>query len=213
MPVLDAADARCLGELLAQKLRDEVVLEYLKPSRGGLSAALLDEEALLLSELARLDARIRVEERPASLCDDAPQIRIGGRAQGRIRYLGAPAGYEFASLVDGIVAASSGATRLQPATCDSLRGLGRDVHLQVFVTPTCPFCPGVADLAQQMAVVSPRVRADIVAADEFPDLADRFGVSDVPCVVIAGERAFVGARSEALFLAHVARAGAASPVG
>lgn len=213
MPVLDAADARALGDLLARRLRDEVVLEYLRPARGEEAAVLLDEAALLLSELAGLDARIRVEQRPASPCDEAPQIRIGGRAQGRIRYLGAPAGYEFASLVDAIVAASSGDTALRPASREALAGLGRNVQVQVFVTPTCPFCPGVADLAQQMAVVSPWVRADIVAADEFPELADRFGVTGVPCVVVGGERAFMGAQSEARFLAHVTRAGDASLVG
>jgi glutaredoxin-like protein len=212
VPVLDAADARALGDLLARRLQDDVVLEYLRPSQGG-PGVLLDEAALLLSELALLDSRIRVEARPASPCEQAPQIRVGGRAGGRIRYLGAPAGYEFASLVDAIVVASSGDAALRPATRQALDGLGRDVHVQVFVTPTCPFCPGVADLAQQMAVVSPQVRADIVAADEFPDLADRFRVTGVPCVVVAGERAFVGAQSEARFLAHVARAGAASPVG
>ncbi len=57
-----------------------------------------------------------------------------------------------------------------------------------------------------MAIESPRVRADIVEATEFPDLARRFNVYAVPKVVINETHEFVGALPEPHFVAAVARA-------
>ncbi len=59
------------------------------------------------------------------------------------------------------------------------------------------------------------MRADIVEATEFPDLARRFNVYAVPKVVINETSEFVGALPEPHFVAAVARAlsgdGGASP--
>lgn len=212
MTVLAPDDARALRELLERRLAGDVELQHMARPPGGPRAG-LDETARLLAELSDLDPRIHVESLEARPGQEAPQIRIGGRAGGRIRYLGAPAGYEFASLLDALLLASCGDAALEEGSREALRGLERDVQLQVFVTPSCPFCPPVVELAQRMAVESPRVSTDVVAADEFPALADRYRVSGVPCVVVGGERAFVGALSEARFVARVARAGAVGLVG
>jgi predicted DsbA family dithiol-disulfide isomerase len=59
-----------------------------------------------------------------------------------------------------------------------------------------------------VAVESPRVTADIVDANEFPDLADRYDVRGVPTVVVNESAGFVGAQPEARFLEHVLRAAA-----
>src|SRR5690606_36762162 len=65
-----------------------------------------------------------------------------------------------------------------------------DVHLQVFVTPTCPYCPRAVVLAHAMAIASDRVRADMVEATEFPHLSMKYNVMGVPRTVI-NDREFV----------------------
>ena len=50
------------------------------------------------------------------------------------------------------------------------------------------------------------MRADIVEATEFPDLARRFNVYAVPKVVINDTHEFLGALPEPAFVAAVARA-------
>lgn len=50
------------------------------------------------------------------------------------------------------------------------------------------------------------MRADIVEASEFPELAERFAVYAVPKVVINGTTEFVGAQPEAAFVGYVAQA-------
>ena len=73
---------------------------------------------------------------------------------------------------------------LAPTRMTALDGLSSDVHLQVFVTPTCPHCPSAARTAHQLAMASPRVTADVIVANDFPELAERYGVMAVPRVVI-----------------------------
>src|SRR5438132_897118 len=88
------------------------------------------------------------------------------------------------------------------------RANGRLVlHLQVSVTPTSPPRPHAARLAAFLAVEISRVRADIVEAGEFPDLAERYNVYAVPKIVINDTVEFVGAQPEAEFVRYVAQAG------
>jgi glutaredoxin-like protein len=53
-----------------------------------------------------------------------------------IRFYGIPSGYEFASLLDEIVALSKKDSGLSEETKEKLKELDTPIHMQVFVTPT-----------------------------------------------------------------------------
>ena len=53
-----------------------------------------------------------------------------------IRFYGLPAGYEFSSLLDAVLAVSKGDSGLLPASRNKLAQLSEPVHIEVFVTPT-----------------------------------------------------------------------------
>ena len=131
----------------------------------------------------------------------APGLVITAREDNRIidygiRYAGIPSGYEFASLVEAIRLVANAEVRLSAESRAFLDTLAADVHLQVFVTPTCPYCPPAVILAQQMAFYSPRVRADMIEATEFPQLSQKYNVYGVPRTVI-NEKGFIeGAAGE-----------------
>ena len=58
-----------------------------------------------------------------------------------------------------------------------------------------------------MAMVNPeRIRADVIEATEFPDLARRYQVRAVPRIVINDTVAFDGALPEQAFMAQVEKA-------
>lgn len=114
----------------------------------------------------------------------APAIAIVGKRDYGLRYYGIPSGHEFSTLLYGIQRASIGEPDLDPPTLSYLNGLTEPVNIQVFVTPTCPYCPRAAILAYDMAVASDKVVADVVESMEFPDLANRFNVMGVPLSVI-----------------------------
>ncbi len=118
--------------------------------------------------------------------DKAPSVVVLGEGDKDygIRFFGIPSGYEFASLIADLKMVSSGESGLAPETLDMLARLTGPVRFQVFVTPTCPYCPRAVHLAHQFAFASERVTADMVDASEFYDEAERFRVHSVPLTVI-----------------------------
>jgi len=132
--------------------------------------------------------------------DKIPAIAIlGGNGEDRrMRFFGIPAGYEFASLMEAIDLMARGDSGLSPASRERLKGLSSPVNLQVFVTPTCPYCPRAVITAFRMAMESERVTASMVEATEFPHLSGRYQVTGVPHTVIGESlQPMVGAYPEA----------------
>ena len=65
-----------------------------------------------------------------------------------------------------------------------------------------------------MAQVSPRVTADVIEANEFQSLSERFRVMSVPKTVVNGGPEFVGAQPEPIWLDTIRKAvGAPSESG
>jgi len=125
-----------------------------------------------------------------------------------IQFSGIPSGHEFSTLINDIVIVSKRESGLNEKTREFLKNLDKPLHLQVFVTPTCPYCPRAVLLAHQMAMENPQmIRAEGVEATEFPELANRFGVRGVPQTVInSGAGSVVGAVPEQNLLAEIMRA-------
>ncbi len=54
-----------------------------------------------------------------------------------------------------------------------------------------------------MAQLNPRITADVIEANEFPELAERFQVMGVPKTVVNGVQELVGAQPEARLMAAI----------
>lgn len=137
--------------------------------------------------------------------DKIPALAINGendRDYG-IRFYGIPSGYEFTSLLEAILAVGTEEHDLDAATIAYLDSLETPLHLQVFVTPTCPYCPQAVVLAHRMALASDKVRADMVEVTEFPHLGQRYEVMGVPRTVINEETYLEGAAPEKMLLDKV----------
>ncbi|HEX9902973.1 MAG TPA: thioredoxin family protein [Acidobacteriota bacterium] len=138
--------------------------------------------------------------------DKIPALVLKGEKDYGLRFFGIPSGYEYSSLIEAMVDVSRGETSLSAKTKEALHALDTSIHLQVFVTPTCPYCSISVRLAHQFALESPLIRADMVEATEFPHLSNRFNVMGVPKTVI-NETAFIeGALPEDRFLDEVLKA-------
>ncbi|MBN2147058.1 MAG: thioredoxin family protein [Anaerolineales bacterium] len=156
-----------------------------------------------LQENSPLAAQYKVTMSPGLVIAglDGDQIKDYG-----IRFSGIPSGYEFTSLIQDIILVSGRDSGLSPETKQALQKLEQPVHLQVFVTPSCPYCPSAVVLAHQMAMESPMIQAEMVEAMEFPDLANRHNVSGVPQTTINdGAGTVVGSVPEAQLLAEIQR--------
>jgi glutaredoxin-like protein len=207
-------DRVSLRTRLADELAEPVRLVLFTAAAGGLEVPghpcpTCGPTEELLRELAALDPRIRLEvrsllaepERARELgVERIPAILLARDGDARVRFYGIPAGFEFATLVDALIMVSRGEPRLSPTARAQLAGLSGSIHLQVFVTPTCPYCPHIARLACAAAVASSHVRTDVVEVSEFPDLVDRYRIIGVPKVVINETVAFEGAVPEEEFV-------------
>ncbi len=121
-----------------------------------------------------------------------------------IRFVGVPSGHEFSTLIHDLLVISKRQTDLQPETRQFLRSLDAPMLLQVFVTPTCPYCSPAVALAHQMAMESPWVEAEMIEANQFPELAAQFQVSGVPQTTInSGAGTVIGSLPEAELLAEI----------
>ena len=158
-----------------------------------------------IQENQDIAGRFNVTNAPAVViaAKDGSEIKDLG-----IQFSGIPSGHEFGTLINDILLVSKRDSGLNEKTRQFLKNLDKPLHLQVFVTPTCPYCPRAVLLAHQMAMENPQmICAEGVEAMEFPELASRFNVSGVPQTVInAGAGTVVGAVPEQNLLAEIRRA-------
>jgi glutaredoxin-like protein len=138
--------------------------------------------------------------------DKIPAIAVIGAKDYGVRFYGIPSGYEFTSLIGAILDVSKGVSGLSEKTKGRLKDIAQAVHVQVFVTPTCPYCPAAVRLAHRMAIESDMVWAEMVEANEFVPLAQKYGVMGVPKIVINEKHEISGAVPEDLFVDHVMHA-------
>jgi len=135
--------------------------------------------------------------------DKVPAIIVLGKKDYGIRFYGLPCGYEFRSFTESIINVSKGATNLSEETKKRIESIKIPVHIQVFVTLTCPHCPIVTGLAHKLAMESDLIRADMIDVSEFPHLGHKYSVMGVPKTVINEKTEFVGALPEELFVQQV----------
>lgn len=120
-----------------------------------------------------------------------------------IKLFGIPSGYEFASLLEGIMMISSGESGLIPKLKEKLKNIKEKIHIQVFITPPCPYCPRAVITAYKIALESNFVTAAMVEATEFPELSRKYNVRAVPKIVVNDTTHFEGALPDEVFVTNI----------
>jgi len=170
------------------------------------------ETRQLIGELASLSDRVKVEiydfvtdaEKARMFgVEKIPALIIMADKDYGMRFYGFPYGYEFRTLIDAMLLASSGRTDLADGTKQKIREINVPIRIQVFVTLTCPHCSSAATMANQFAVENELIKAEIIEANEFPHLAMKYGVMGVPKIIVNDKVEFVGAVPENMFLEQV----------
>ena len=170
--------------LIARQVLDEIV---------SLNDGVTLEEVNFILEKDRA-ARYGIEGVPAIAL-------LRGDEDTRIRFLGAPAGYEFMSLVEAVILAGTDDSGLAPESKALIAAhVTGPLDILVFVTPTCPHCPRAVTLAHRMAVESASIRATCVEATEFMELSRKYRVTGVPKTVVNETIEMLGALPEDAFV-------------
>jgi glutaredoxin-like protein len=132
-----------------------------------------------------------------------PALAIIGKRDYGVRYYGIPYGYELQTIIEAIINVSKGVTDLSEKTKAVLKDVNTPVNIKVFVTLTCPHCPGAAAIAHKLAIECDLIKTDVIESSEFPDLALKYNVIGVPKIVINDKVDFMGEFNEDLFAEHV----------
>lgn len=128
----------------------------------------------------------------------------------RIKFYGIPAGHEINSLINSIIEVSGSSKDLSEKTMERLAKIENPIDIKVFVTLSCPHCPGAVSKAHKLALVNENIRAEMIEADTFGELSGNYNVSSVPKIVVNDIYEFVGDQPLDKFLEEIERANSAN---
>jgi hypothetical protein len=149
MAILTDQVKQQVRDRFAERLSGPVHLNlYTRPGTGrlilpsGLGCATCDDARQLAEDLqAAAPDLVHLDLIDVTVQDadvrEVPTLTVAFPGEDpRIRWLGLPAGYEFATVVDAIERVSTGDHGLSPTTLEALARLTEPVDVTVFATPT-----------------------------------------------------------------------------
>lgn len=169
----------------------------------------------ILQELGSLSDRIKITEHSfendkdkaeAMEVEMSPALVLMGDKYTGVKYYGVPSGYEFSSLIEDMNDIGTGQSGLDDDVLEKLKKINKPVHLKVFVTPTCPYCPAAVRVAHKFAMHNEHIKADMIESYEFDEIAAKYNVHGVPKVVVNEDHSFEGALPDDKYLDEILKA-------
>lgn len=207
MALFDDKVKKQLGDILAQ-MKDEVGLVFFSQEIECLTCR---DAGSFVQEVASLNPKMKMQKfnfvtdrEKAQLygVDKVPAIVVldkNGKNTG-IKFYGIPGGYEINSFLGGILETSGKREPLPKEVADRIAAVKKDVHIQVFVTLACPYCPTAVATAHRLALENDHIRADMVESNTFTPQAIRYNVNSVPKIIINEKHEMIGAQPITAFL-------------
>lgn len=207
MPLIQDSDKKELANIFKESLKDPVEIGFVKDNTP--ECMFCDHIQSLLEELKSISEKISykvftLSEAKKYGIKHAPTIFFLSKPN--IRYLGLPSGYEFSAFVDDIIHVSRNETDIKYSTAKALTKINVPVHIMVFVTPTCPYCPTTVHMAHMFAMFKDNIVAEMIESIEYQSLAEKWEVMAVPKVVINEKVTFEGAYPEEAFVEKILEA-------
>lgn len=136
--------------------------------------------------------KYNIDKIPAIIVSDENENNMS------VRFYGIPAGYEINSFIAACLEFSKPTKDnfddIEPEIIERIKKIDKKIHIQVFVTLTCPYCPSAVAVAHRMSMINPDITSDMIESSTFTPLAIKYNVSSVPKTVINDKIEFVGAQ-------------------
>jgi thioredoxin reductase (NADPH) len=197
---------KAIKESFDEGLKEDVVLEVY--TQKGKNDQFNEAAISLIKTLAELSDKLKVSFHtigdPQSVNRNVtrtPTVLIAPDRY-RIRYTGAPVGEEGRSFLIALMMASTNTGLLAEESIARIKDKLREKRdIQVFVSPTCPYCPQQVLTAFSAAIVKPDlVSAEAVEIYENQDLAESLGSLAVPQTFMNNTFTGAGLQPEPLFV-------------
>jgi alkyl hydroperoxide reductase subunit AhpF len=169
-------------------MRDILIVDSIeKPGETG-RCQTCPEAKLLAEELSKISSgKVKFEvldaERGRFLKPRYLPAFIYDTKTRNIRYYGLPSGQEFAPFIFIHEYISNG-VKLSKNVIEEVESIDAPLHVKVFVTPECPYCPIVVDFFNQVGLVNSGIIIETIEAFENPLEADKYMVQYVPFIAI-----------------------------
>lgn len=201
MGMFDEKTKKKLTEILSE-MKEEVKIIFFTDNKEENATK---ETGLFLDEIGLMSNKILIEKKeigkdkitdeqydvdkvPAMILVDSKGKNTG------VRYFGLPGGYEINSFVKGILEVSGKRDKIPDELISRINKIDKKIHIQVFVSMTCPYCPGAVMAAHILALENNNITADMIESSSLKQYAEKYSVNGVPKTVINNTMEFIGAR-------------------
>jgi len=122
-----------------------------------------------------------------------------------VKFNGIPAGHEINSFIPALLEVSGARSELPEDITKSIQDIDKPINIKVFVTLSCPHCAGAVQKAHKLALMNDNIDAEMIEAQTFMDISNKFNVSGVPKIVINDEYELVGNQPIQAFITEMQR--------
>jgi len=192
-----------MKQLLNTELQNQIK-EFLSPMINPITIVLFTQEEpcescpetnQLLSEVSALSDKITYVVKDLHKdVEDAKKYSISltpsfvlldsfGNYQG-VKFNGIPAGHEINSFLSSLLEMSGIDYGFDDSIKNRLKSLNKPVNIKVFVTLSCPHCPGAVQNAHRLAMFNEFIEGEMIEAQTFAEVSEKYNVSGVPKIVI-----------------------------
>ena len=211
MQIMDEDIERRLRNKFEKEMKREIEIVVIKSDKEeecqlcGLTIELINK----LSEVSN-KIKVKIYEKSSAAAkkysiERVPSILIDPTNY-KIVYTGAPIGEEGWAFIETMVLVSQDDSKLSQEAREKLKELKDERHIEVYVTPTCPYCPLAVLLANKVAIEGKgKVKAECIEVQENMDLAMKYNIRSVPQQIIDGKVSSVGVQPELKFVEDVIR--------
>ncbi|MFH5834916.1 MAG: glutaredoxin [Clostridia bacterium] len=109
-----------------------------------------------------------------------------------VKFNGIPAGHEINSFIPAILEVSGNESEMPAELEERIKKISKPINIKVFITLSCPHCPGAVQKAHKLALMNPFIEAEMIEAETFGELSMKHNVSGVPKIVINDEHDLLG---------------------
>jgi alkyl hydroperoxide reductase subunit AhpF len=134
-----------------------------------------------------------------------PFMALSTDGRPRHFYQAHPFGMEERPFSDLISILVTGTTSLSSSSLGILKKIQNSITIRVLITSSCPFCPQIVGLVNQIAAASPLISAWIVDLDLFPEKMRAYQPKAAPTTILGEEIWLTGLVSEKDLIGWVER--------
>lgn len=120
-----------------------------------------------------------------------------------VKFNGIPAGHEINSFISAIMEMSGVEFGFSDKVLERIAKINKPVDIKVFVTLSCPHCPGAVQTAHRLAMLNQNIKGEMIEAQTFYDLSTKYNVSGVPKIVINDKLELLGNQPVEEFLKKI----------